>query len=79
MTSFSLSPQESAFQSCYQIRNQDSGNPLVYFPGHAILCNPFTLRATFSDGLGGAEIDFEMQLTPLGAGSSFGTFGECWR
>lgn len=79
MTSFSLSPESRAFQECYQLRNLDSGNPLVFFPGQAILCNPITLSATFSDGLGGEEIAFEMELTPLGASSSFGTFGECWR
>ena len=78
MTSFSITPAESAFQRCYQLSGLESGNPQVYFPGHAILCHPLTLRATFSDGLGGEEIDFQMRLTPLGAGSSFGTFGECW-
>jgi hypothetical protein len=79
MTSFSLSPVEVAFNSCYVIQGADTGNPLVFFRGQAILCSPMTLRATFSDGLGGAEIPFEMVLNPVGTSASFGTFGECWR
>ena len=78
MTSFSLQPEESAFRSCYTITNRDSGNPMVYFPSHAVMCNPLTLSATFSDGFGGEEIEFSMELTPLSTTSSFGGFGECW-
>jgi hypothetical protein len=79
MTSFTLTPLEVAFNSCYVLQGLDTDNPLVFFRGQAILCSPMTLRATFSDGLGGAEIPFEMTLNPVGSGASFGTFGECWR
>ena len=78
MTSFTVTPVESAFQACYQIRNADSGNPLLFLPGHAILCNPLTLHATFSDGLGAEEATVQIDLTPLGSSVAFGVFGECW-